>query len=824
MVRPLLVSSHSLLLFESPDPDAVDRICNHPDIWPQQRKMYEEYHNLVVSSNGTCVPIEYRRDTYGRFYVKNTRYMSATPMWAPARATLFNTVDLDIDGVQMHPNLLLHEMEKLQEKDENCPKFDALRAMCQNREQIFDACSIDEDWLQRFNDVNKSYMTKKDVFKLLSTIVIFGGGIQTWLTALTPARDAVDVMQKMTDKEYEELQATWRPENKYSLCPEMEAYIKQIPHLARYMMLQNDYDDILNWVTMKQKKKLSKAEPPGKLDSSKLPGQFLAILLQDIEATLLLDIMRHFSSCGLHPTVYAYDGFQIKQPASKHAMCKLQKALEHVNTFRPHAKFEIKPFRTPLDISNIPRRKIEFDITEFHKIMYDAEDEEEQAMVYEKQKAYFEMTHFYVMRQTAIAEVTTHGHYKGICTFPLDKAVANWENLYTLIPNPSKKSIEEGGPAFVKVPFFAGANRTSGWRKDEQRRTVQSIELFPQPGGRRCPPGCYNMWQGFEIEHTPYDASLDITPMLQHYNELIPDTDCREYLLNWIAHKIQKPGEKLRTCPILYGLQGVGKSAIFEKPFQHWLGNFHYKVSDSVTDITGRFAENSQYLVFVLNEATMQDNKQYIDALKNAVTADTHNQEKKAVQKEFNLNNVTDYVMTTNNAHCVHVEGDSDRRWFVVATSNKYANKEPATIAYFERLHAQLDSKPHQRALFEWFKRRDISTFCVRQFPSSNLRAAMILRSEKPEHTWLKQWLLKNKNCDKSVIHNKPKLYLDYKHFIVNNGYKFEAHKSNFYSMFEITDGIDARAKSNKERGLSIIDWHAAAQAVGLKEDAEPDE
>lgn len=805
-MRPPVLERESLTLYETPDPDAVARVSNHPDVWPSQKQMYDAYHDLVASSNDGCVSIDYFRRQFGRFYVVNSGVMSATPMWSSARATLFQKTDIDIDGVQMHPNLLLYEMEKLSHKDPNCPPFDALRAMCADREAIFDKCEIEDDWLRQYNEVNKSFMTKKDVFKLLATIIIFGGREQTWLAQLVPASEVID------DENAKRLYAEeWKPT--YTLGAEMRAYMTQIPELARYMMLQSDYDEIREWVrTDKEEKKA--------YDSNRFPGQFLAILLQNIEADLLLRIMKHFSSVGLHPTVYAYDGFQIAKPTDETQKKVLADALRHVSEFRPHATFIVKPFRTAINVEGVAPRSIEWDTDAFHDILESAKTPEEQSLVYYKQKAYWEMTHFYIMRQTAIGCVTTHGHYKGIISFSPDKAASNYENLYTLVRNPGgEKLIEKGAPAYVPVPFFSGGRGV--WRKDRTRRTVQSIELFPQPGGMKCPPGCYNMWQGWEIEHTPYDPDIDISVMLDHYVELIPDKPCREYLLDWIAHKVQLPGLKLRTCPILYGKQGTGKSAIFEKPFHHWLGSFHYKMSDSVDDIVSRFAENSQYLLFVLNEATMKDNMKHADALKNAVTADTHNQEKKSVQKEFNLNNVTDYCMTTNNPNCVKVEGTEDRRWFIVATSGKYANKEPSTLGYFHRLHAALDSKPHQRALFEWFRRRDISAFNPRKYPSSNLRAAMIQSSERPEMTWLKSWLAESKT-NKEII-TKPTLFRLYQKFIPENGFSYSLNKNGFKAFMIMIEGIDSEARTGKARGYRITDWQAAANYVGLDGDAEGD-
>ena len=383
--------------------------------------------------------------------------------------------------------------------------------------------------------------------------------------------------------------------------------------------------------------------------------------------------------------------------------------------------------------------------------------------------------------------------------------------------------IAKGSPPFSEAQFFAGAGGM--WRRDKTRRTMQSVELFPQPGGKPCPPGCFNMWQGFEIEHTPYDPDCDISVILQHYVELIPDGACREYFLDWTAYKVQFPGIKLRTAPILWGPQGAGKSCICEKPFGAFLGKFHYKMSDSVEDIVSRFCENAQYLVFVLNEATMKDNMKHVDALKNAVTADTHNQEKKSVQKEFNLNNVTDYIMTTNNPNCIKLEGDADRRYPVIVTSAKYANKRADTLAYFDRLHAALDCPRHMRAFFEWLKRRDLSGFDSRKYPSSKLREAMIQSSEKPEVSFVRhhlESLTKEMHEKKTAIVPYDIMYKSYESYMSEHGFSFRMNSNQLKAYLTMVDGIEEK-RSSKTRGYRVTSWKQAALAVGLVTDKEDD-
>ena len=550
MTSPIL-NTTTLTLHETPDRAALARVCNHPLVWQHQRQMYASYHDRLASSAGGAVATSYFRPKYGRFYISDTSVMSATPMWASARSALFQGSDADIDAVQCHPNLLLHEMETHHQRDpEGCPPFDALSTMCSGREAIFDKCSIDDEWLALYNAATQSFCTTKDVLKSLVTIVIFGGSKKTWLRKWTPPRP---------DHEDAAAWATrWQlKDSGYSLCAEMDAYIRQMKLLQVYLVAQDKYKPIVDWKRAQAAKK--EEDPP-------TSGQCLAVVLQDIEASLVLRVMQHFSSVGMPPTVYAYDGFQVPKPQSAEQQQVLDDALAHVNTFRPHATFIVKPFRPAVpDLDAVQPRNLSWDVDAFHAILDSADTDKDRQAVYGKQKAYFEASHFFVHRQVGIAEVTDQGHYKGIQVYAPDKAGHMFENLWTLGRN-SPAAIKAGEPDWIEVPFYGGKSRK--WPRDRARRTVQSIELYPQPGGKPCPVGCFNMWSGFEIEHTPYDPDADISRILNHYVELIPDAACREYLLDWTASKVQFPGRKLRVCPVLYGRQGAASSSLFFHSFQ----------------------------------------------------------------------------------------------------------------------------------------------------------------------------------------------------------------------------------------------------------------
>ena len=381
-MKPVRLDADRLVLHERPDAAAVACTPTHPGVWKGQRPMYAAYHARVASSPDGAVAIDYRRQKYGRFYVADSATMSATPMWARARAALFGRTELDIDIAQCHPNLLLHEMEKCQERDPGgAPPFDALEAMCRGREAIFDACAIDAGWLARFNRAGQSACTAKDVLKSLCNIVIFGGSKQTWLNAWVPARpgggDAGSGGGGCGGGKGE-WAAKWRmKDGDYALCAAMEAYLAQIPRLATHITLQDEHGELVAWHQQQKRKQGKRAHP----------GSCLATVLQHAEAELVLRAMQDFHAAGLTPTVYAYDGFQIKRPRSAAEQAALGAALARANGRREHVEFVVKPWREPIAIAGVTPHAIawrpSWDAGELHRgaTMGSAEAAEEEGQL-----------------------------------------------------------------------------------------------------------------------------------------------------------------------------------------------------------------------------------------------------------------------------------------------------------------------------------------------------------------------------------------------------------------------------------------------------------
>lgn len=91
-----------------------------------------------------------------------------------------------------------------------------------------------------------------------------------------------------------------------------------------------------------------------------------------------------------------------------------------------------------------------------------------------------------------------------------------------------------------------------------------------------------NTWDGFAV--TP--KSGNVQPWLDHLTHLIPEEHYRRALLWWIAFTIQKPHLKCMWQPIILGISGAGKDALF-RPIATILGRSFKSIGNK--DIKGDY-------------------------------------------------------------------------------------------------------------------------------------------------------------------------------------------------------------------------------------------
>lgn len=138
-----------------------------------------------------------------------------------------------------------------------------------------------------------------------------------------------------------------------------------------------------------------------------------------------------------------------------------------------------------------------------------------------------------------------------------------------------------------------------------------------------------------------------------------------QWLLEWVAHQVQRPGRKLLWSPLIQSIQGVGKSFIGEL-LRGCLGVENVGVV-GVSQVNSNFnGWASGVCVNVLEELRVAGMNRHgaANALKSLIS-DTYIQINEKGVKPYKTLNTCNYICFTNFVDAVPLEAN-DRRWFVV--------------------------------------------------------------------------------------------------------------------------------------------------------------
>ena len=220
----------------------------------------------------------------------------------------------------------------------------------------------------------------------------------------------------------------------------------------------------------------------------------------------------------------------------------------------------------------------------------------------------------------------------------------------------------------------------------------------------------YNLFAGFKydkpiacelIDNVPQDEGLH--KYLEHINYLCcDDKQLVDYILNWMAHIVQKPEQKTKVCLYLYSKEeGVGKNIIFDI-FGKVLSGYTSQFTNT-EDIGGRFNTNMYNKLFIVGDEINGRASGLMAMIKDMITRLTENVEAKGKNK-FQSPDYKNYGFTTNTNNAM--PWASKRRVCAV-----HACEVKRTQEEYARLFQILDNDESLRAITYYLRNRDISRF-----------------------------------------------------------------------------------------------------------------
>jgi len=183
---------------------------------------------------------------------------------------------------------------------------------------------------------------------------------------------------------------------------------------------------------------------------------------------------------------------------------------------------------------------------------------------------------------------------------------------------------------------------------------------------------------------------------LDHVRRVYPDD--AEHIINWLAHRVQRPGDKCNHAIVLGGVQGIGKDTILE-PVKAAVGPWNW--SDvSPQQMLGRFNGWVKAVVVRINEARDLgdvDRFAFYDATKSVIAAppDVIRVDEKHLRETY-VANVCGVIITTNHA--------SDGLYLPADDRRHYVCWSPRSRADFE--------EGYWRTLYKWFADGGVGHVC----------------------------------------------------------------------------------------------------------------
>jgi hypothetical protein len=201
-------------------------------------------------------------------------------------------------------------------------------------------------------------------------------------------------------------------------------------------------------------------------------------------------------------------------------------------------------------------------------------------------------------------------------------------------------------------------------------------------GGWMPRPNCHV----FNLYRPPLRFDGDarqVAPWLDHIRRIYPED--ADHLVHWLAHRVQRPQEKINHAIVLGGDQGIGKDTFLE-PVKQGVGPWNFQEVSPAT-ILGRFNGYLKSVILRVSEARDLgdfDRFGFYDHMKTYTAAppDVLRVDEK-FRNEYSIFNVCGVIITTNHkTDGIYLPAD-DRRHYV-AWSN--CTKDDFDDAYWSEL------------------------------------------------------------------------------------------------------------------------------------------
>jgi hypothetical protein len=223
---------------------------------------------------------------------------------------------------------------------------------------------------------------------------------------------------------------------------------------------------------------------------------------------------------------------------------------------------------------------------------------------------------------------------------------------------------EKGEPVCINASTWLDQNKPVEQMTWAPGEPMLIKDRLISEGGWIARPGCtvFNLYRGPTL--VPRNAAA-ATPWLNHVHRVYPTE--AGHIIRWLAHRVQRPADKINHALVLGGPQGIGKDSLIE-PVKRAVGPWNV-AEVSPKPLLGRFNGFAKSVILRVNEARDLgefDRFSFYDHMKayTAAPPDVMRVDEKHL-REYTVPNCCGVIITTNHkADGIYLPAD-DRRHFV---------------------------------------------------------------------------------------------------------------------------------------------------------------
>jgi hypothetical protein len=251
-------------------------------------------------------------------------------------------------------------------------------------------------------------------------------------------------------------------------------------------------------------------------------------------------------------------------------------------------------------------------------------------------------------------------------------------------------------------------------------------EIVTEDGGNRL-----NLWRRPDL--SPREGS--VMPFLHHVGRIFDgDETAISFVLDFFAHLVQLPDQKMRFVPLIIGGQGTGKSMLANMACG-LVGrdNTQLLTPSQVVADHNDWAQRAQLVI--VHELVSDDSRTTSSRMKELITEDTIHVNPKGVAA-YQQRNRANFILLSNEDDPAKLD-PNDRRYFV----RKSKAEKPFSRHYHSRLWAWFMGGGRERVL-HYLLTRDLSGFDpFRAPPRTAGRAALVAASRDQNYDYLRDKL-----------------------------------------------------------------------------------